>query len=71
MSEHVHPLPAPASADPVGRLLEATALLEAIAGGRVVLDGLTDEQRRRLITAAGDVFCPDVSERRLRTKARQ
>ena len=71
MSEHLHPLPAPASADPVGRLLEATALLEAIAGGRVVLDGLTDEQRRRLITAAGDVFCPDVSERRLRTKARQ
>ena len=71
MSEHAHPLPAPASADPVQRLLEVTALLEAVAGGQVVLDGLTDEQRRRLITAAGDVFCPDVSERRLRTKARQ
>ena len=70
MSKHAH-LPAPASGDPVGRLLEATALLEAIAGGQVVLDGLTDMQRRRLITAAGDVFCPDVSERRLRTKARQ
>jgi NAD(P)-dependent dehydrogenase (short-subunit alcohol dehydrogenase family) len=71
MSAHVPPLLTPASANQVARLLDATELLEAIAAGTVVLDGLTEEQRQRLVNAAGDVYCPDVSERRLRTKARQ
>ena len=53
------------------RLAEAAALLEAIAQGRVLLDGVSADLRARLVEAAGDVFCPDVADRRLRTKARQ
>ena len=52
-------------------LIALTATLVGIADGRVSLDSLTEEQRQRLISAAGDVFCPDVVERRLRVKARQ
>ena len=46
-------------------------MLEDIASGRVSLDGLSERDRARLVNAAGAVFCPDVHERRLRTKARQ
>ena len=52
------------------RLVEATAFLEEIAAGRVSLNSLTDEQRHRLVNAAGSVFSPDVSERRRRSKAK-
>ncbi len=51
-------------------LVEATTFLEEIAAGRVSLNGLTDEQRHRLVNAAGSVFSPDVSERRRRSKAK-
>ena len=70
-------VPAPSSdalgpdADLTERLVAAAELLEAIAAGEVPLDGLSDEQRTRLVNAAGDVYCPDVTERRQRTKARQ
>ena len=53
------------------RLEDAIDLLEAIAAGRMVLDDSLNGQRARLIEAAGDVYCPDVTERRLRTKAKQ
>ena len=53
------------------RIAEATEILEAIAKDRSLLDGVSDHDHSRLVAAAGDVYCPDVTERRLRTKARQ
>ena len=53
------------------RITQATELLEAIAKDRSLLDGVSDHDHSRLVAAAGDVYCPDVTERRLRTKARQ
>jgi NAD(P)-dependent dehydrogenase (short-subunit alcohol dehydrogenase family) len=50
-------------------LLAATELLEQVAGDRSHLHGLTEEQRIRFVNAVGDVFCPDVEERRQRVKA--
>jgi NAD(P)-dependent dehydrogenase (short-subunit alcohol dehydrogenase family) len=51
-------------------LLDATAFLEEVAASKHVLDELSDEERIRLVNAAGDVFCSDPAERRLRVKAR-
>ncbi len=53
------------------RLRAATELLEAVATDRGLLDGLTHDEQVRLVNAAGDVFCPDVEERRQRAKARR
>jgi NAD(P)-dependent dehydrogenase (short-subunit alcohol dehydrogenase family) len=52
-------------------LLAATELLEAIAGDRSLLDGLTAEERIRFVNAAGNAFAPDVEARRQQTKARR
>lgn len=52
-------------------MLAALELLEAIAADRSLLDGLTPEERRRFLNAAGDVFAPDVEERRQLVKARR
>jgi NAD(P)-dependent dehydrogenase (short-subunit alcohol dehydrogenase family) len=57
--------------DRTKELLAATELLEAIAGDRSLLDGLTAEERIRLSNAAGNVFAPDVEARRRQTKARR
>lgn len=53
------------------RLRAATELLESVAVDRSPLDALSDEERHRFLNAAGDVFCPDVEERRQRAKARR
>ncbi len=53
------------------RLLEATATLREIAASKDVLGSLSVEERVELLTAAGDVFCADPDERRLRVKARR
>ena len=45
-------------------LREATELLERVAADRALLAGLSTEERRRLIRAAGDVFSPDPAARR-------
>jgi NAD(P)-dependent dehydrogenase (short-subunit alcohol dehydrogenase family) len=55
----------------IERLRAATELLEAVAVDRSPLDALSDEERHRFVNAAGDVFCPDVEERRQRAKARR
>ena len=60
--------------DPVDlrhRLLEATALLREIARSKDLLSGLSPEERTDLLNAAGDVFCADPEERRLRVKAQR
>ncbi len=48
----------------------ATELLEQVAANRALLAGLSLEDRTRLLTAAGDIYCPDVRERRRLVKAR-
>ena len=52
------------------RLKAATELLEQAAANRALLAELSDEERTRLLTAAGNVFCPDLKERRRFVKAR-
>ncbi|MCU1374561.1 MAG: oxidoreductase [Actinomycetia bacterium] len=53
------------------RLRAATELLEAVARDHALLRGLTDDERTRFRTAAGDAFCPDVEVRRQRLKSRR
>src|SRR5215212_9968386 len=56
---------------PMAERLRATAeLLEAVAKNRSLLASLSVEERTRLLAAAGEIFCPDVSERRRLVKAR-
>ena len=50
------------------RLKAATETLEAIARDRTLLQELTVEERTRLLSAAGDVFDPDVVARRRAAK---
>ncbi len=58
--------------EPLKKRLQAAAeLLEAIATDRTLLAELSGEERTRLLQAAGEVFCPDVKERRRLTKAQQ
>jgi NAD(P)-dependent dehydrogenase (short-subunit alcohol dehydrogenase family) len=50
-------------------LLSATGFLRRIASDRAMLTALSPQEKQELLNAAGDVFCPDPEERRLRTKA--
>ena len=54
----------------VTRLREAMTVMESIASDRALLNHLSADEQRRLITAAGDVFCPDVNQRRRQTRQR-
>jgi NAD(P)-dependent dehydrogenase (short-subunit alcohol dehydrogenase family) len=51
------------------RLRAATEALEAIVADRSLLGSLPLEERTRLLNAAGDVYSPDVEERRRQIKA--
>jgi NAD(P)-dependent dehydrogenase (short-subunit alcohol dehydrogenase family) len=51
------------------RLKEATDALEAVVRDRGLLGALTVEERTRLLAAAGDVFNPDLEQRRRWGKA--
>ncbi len=53
------------------QLRAATVLLESASKNRALLAQLSVEERSRLLQAAGDIYCPDVSERRRLVKARQ
>ncbi|MFZ0828755.1 MAG: SDR family oxidoreductase [Verrucomicrobiia bacterium] len=53
----------------VEKLRAAAQLLETVAGNRSLLMELSDEERVRLLTAAGQIYCPDVRERRRLVKA--
>jgi len=46
-------------------------LLQRIARSKDLLSGLSPEERTDLLNAAGDVFCADPEERRLRVKAQR
>jgi NAD(P)-dependent dehydrogenase (short-subunit alcohol dehydrogenase family) len=52
------------------RLRAAAEILEAIAADRALLSQLPIEERARLLQAAGQVYCPDVNERRRLVKAK-
>ena len=52
------------------RLRAAVELLEKVAGNRALLAELSVEERTRLLKAAGDIYSPDVSERRRLVKAK-
>lgn len=52
------------------QLLAATRLLEAAATNRALLASLPVEERARLLKAAGEIYCPDVRERRRLVKAK-
>jgi NAD(P)-dependent dehydrogenase (short-subunit alcohol dehydrogenase family) len=62
--------PAPTHpADAADRLRHATEILESVVADRSLLGALPIEERTRLLTAAGDVFNPDVNQRRDWAKA--
>ena len=52
------------------QLKSATEILEIAAGNRAVLAELSVEERTRLLTAAREIFSPDVTERRRLVKAK-
>ncbi len=52
------------------QLKAAAELLEQVAGNRALLASLSVEDRTRLLKAAGDIYCPEVSARRQLVKAR-
>src|SRR5208337_4604353 len=51
------------------KLRTVAELLETVAGNRSLLMELSDEDRVRLLKAAGEIYCPDVRERRRLVKA--
>src|SRR5271156_3830789 len=53
-----------------GRLKAAAEFLELVAGNRAVLAEVSEEERMRLLKAAGEIYCPDVNARRRFVKAR-
>ena len=65
-----NPAPLPAAANWADQLRAATELLEKVAGNRALLAQLSLEERTRLLTAVGEIYCPDLKERRRLVKAR-
>jgi len=57
--------------DALSRLKAAVATLESLVADRTQLLGLTEQERARLMKAAGEVYCPDVGERRKLLKAKK
>jgi NAD(P)-dependent dehydrogenase (short-subunit alcohol dehydrogenase family) len=51
------------------QLKAAAEILEKAAANRALLAGLSIEERTRLLKAAGDIYCPDVAQRRRLVKA--
>ena len=51
------------------QLKAAAEILEKAAANRALLAGLSVEERTRLLKAAGDIYCPDVTQRRRLVKA--
>jgi NAD(P)-dependent dehydrogenase (short-subunit alcohol dehydrogenase family) len=52
------------------QLRVAAEILERAAADRALLGQLSEAERTRLLKAAGDIYCPDVRERRRLVKAR-
>jgi len=57
--------------NPLAEQLKAAAgILEKAVGNRALLAELSEDERTRLLTAAGAIYCPDVNERRRLVKAK-
>src|SRR5882672_5429787 len=54
----------------LAQLKAAAEILEKASANRALLGALTEEERTRLLKAAGDIYCPDVRERRRLVKAK-
>src|ERR1039457_652029 len=52
------------------QLKAAAEILEKAAANRALLAGIPEEERMRLLKAAGEIYCPDVNARRRFVKAR-
>ena len=62
--------PTPASPKELNELQAAVAVLEKVAANRALLEELSESDRTRLLTAAGDVYCPDLAVRRQLVRAK-
>ena len=62
------PVPHP-NADAVAQLKAAAEILEKASANRVLLGQLSEAERTRLLKAAGDIYCPDLTQRRKLVKA--
>jgi NAD(P)-dependent dehydrogenase (short-subunit alcohol dehydrogenase family) len=67
-----HSLPAVGTPAPslIDRLRAATEILELATADRALLAQLSVEDRTRLLKVAGDIYCPDVRQRRRLLKAK-
>src|SRR5450756_2925696 len=54
----------------LAQLKAAAEILEKASANRALLGALTEEERTRLLKAAGDIYCPNVAERRRLVKAK-
>jgi NAD(P)-dependent dehydrogenase (short-subunit alcohol dehydrogenase family) len=69
---YIHAVASPDDDRPLDdRLRAATELLESIVADRSMLDTLSLAERTRLLNAAGNVYSPDVEERRRQIKAQR
>jgi NAD(P)-dependent dehydrogenase (short-subunit alcohol dehydrogenase family) len=57
-------------AEVAAQLKEAAEILEKVVSNRALLAQLSIEERTRLLKAAGEVYCPEVDERRRLVKAK-
>ncbi len=71
MSTGEHTNGSAAPDDTAAKLRAATELLESVARDRGLLGSLSIEERTRLLSAAADVFDPDVVQRRRFTKSKR
>ena len=55
---------------PAAQLKAAAEILEKAAANRALLAGLPEQERMRLLKAAGEIYCPDVTARRRLVKAK-
>jgi len=58
------------NSDALAQLKAAAAILEQASANRALLGALSEEERTRLLKAAGDIYCPNVAERRRLVKAK-
>ena len=53
----------------IAQLKAAAEILEKASANRALLGALSQEERTRLLKAAGDIYCPDLTQRRKLVKA--
>ena len=67
---HSEPGGAKENHSPSAQLKAAAEILEKAAANRALLAGLPEQERMRLLKAAGEIYCPDVNARRRLVKAK-